>query len=134
MPKSKPRSMRAGVLNAVSSCSTKLARSEPPDSLSFLSSLVKSNDRFVSSSESVLGPVCSPSSSSAWLASVSKSCAWKTGTSDCSPPCASSFEFGVGSASFGGDPGESEGLNESVSSKGVSGRVNSSSDCPERIT
>jgi hypothetical protein len=60
------KSILAGVLKALSSCSTKLCRSDAPDSLSIRISPVKSKDFLVSSSE--------VTSESTW-----KTCARKTG-------------------------------------------------------
>jgi hypothetical protein len=65
------KSILAGVLKAFSSCSTKLRRSEAPDSLSMRISPVKSKDSLVSSSEVTSE---SPEAESAW-----KTCARKTG-------------------------------------------------------
>jgi hypothetical protein len=65
------KSILAGVLKAFSSCSTKLRRSEAPDSLSMRISPVKSKDFLVSSSEVTSE---SPETESAW-----KTCARKTG-------------------------------------------------------
>jgi len=63
VPKSYWRSILAGVLKAISSCSTKLARSEAPDSL------CKSKDFFVSSSELWAGSPSIPKPF--WSSSVS---------------------------------------------------------------
>ena len=88
-----------------------------------VSSLMKSNDRFVLSSESVLKP------DRVW-AIVELRLVSLLRLEDSGSGSPSSC------ASFGGDPrGESGGgVHESVSSKDLSGHVNSSSDCPERIT
>ena len=57
------KSILAGVLKALSSCSTKLCRPEAPDSLSIRISPVKSKDFLVSSSEVTSE---SPEAESAW--------------------------------------------------------------------